>query len=854
MASTNLHQVESVFHAALDLPQADRSAYLRQACNGDEALLAEVSSLLSKFENSNGFLEASVLGLGMNLLVSSEESLVGKSLGPYEIVSRLGKGGMGEVYLANDTPLNRQVALKFLSLEFVGDNWAKRQLVKEAQAAAMLDHPNICQVYGVPEFDGQTFIVMQFVEGETLADFIRESSVNSENLIPIAKQIVSALAEAHAHGIIHRDIKPRNIMITRGGTVKVLDFGLAKTVKQKALELSDDSVSHLSQAGVVPGTAAYMSPEQLRNEKLDYRSDLFSVGTVMYELVSGTNPFLRNSSVDTISAILTQDPKPLSQSGKPCPKGFDTIVQRCLEKDREQRYQSANEMLLDLDRLDNSMLVPVWWRVYPSMRQAMVLLALLLMAMIGFALYRSRSAAKPHSVAVITFTCEYPSSEPCPGSNLTRAVVERLSRGGNLRVATANEVGSLFNLTANPQAIGRQLGAEVVLFGRVIKRGDLLVLQTRLEDTKDGLKLSEREYFLPSLDAAIQEEMIVRLSFNPGVALSEDEKNSFVALGAMQHRNPTAVEYYYRAMQYWNKRNKENIPIAVSLFESAIEYDATFAAAYAGLANCYAVMSSAAYGQLTTKDAMQRASAAAKHALELDPKLADAYVSLGLVQYKYEWNWQEAERLFKKAIEINPESASAHFWYSMLLGTIGRNEESLVESERAKELDPLTPLYVSNIGRVYYRSRRYDDAIVYLKTMLAERPNETSATYILAFAYFQKQMYPQAIELLESISPKNRWLGAGPLGYAYAKVGRTEEARKILTDMDAAPVSDHIPAQERALIYIGLGDNDSAFNWLEKSYEDRFASIVSLTSDPFWDALKSDRRFAVLARKLNLNP
>ena len=854
MADRNLQQVETVFHAALDLPGAERAAYLKQACNGDERLLAEVISLLTTFENSNGFMEQPTLSLGFNVLLNSEESLVGKTLGVYRIISQIGKGGMGEVYLAEDTRLNRKVALKFLSMEFVGDNWAKRQLVKEAQAAAMLDHPNICPVYGIEAFEDQTFIVMQFVEGDTLADF-RKTPVDNEKLITIATQIVSALAEAHAHGIIHRDVKPRNIMVTAGGNVKVLDFGLAKYVKQKPLDLSDDSISNLSQIGVVPGTAAYMSPEQLRNEKLDFRSDLFSVGTVLYELVSGTNPFLRNSIVDTISAILKEEPKPLSQSGKPCPKGFDALVQRCLKKEREQRYQSADEMLLDLGKLDKDAVGRPAWSLYPSMRQAAALFALLLLATVAIALYYSRTIAKPHTVALIPFSCEYSSTEPCPGSNLTRAVVERLSRGDNLQVITANETDLRFdNSPKTAQTIGRDLGAEVVLFGRVIKRGDLLVLQTKLENVKDGLNLSEREYFLPSQDAPIEEEMIVRLSFNPGVALTEDEKNSFSALATMQHRNAMAVEFYHRALHYWNRRDKTNIPIAVSLFESAIDKDPTYAAAYAGLANCYAVMNTTAYGQLTAKDAMQRASAAAKKALELDPNLADAYISLGIVQYKYEWNWQESEKLFKKALDSNPESASAHFWYSMLLGTIGRYDEAIAESERAKELDPLSPLYLSNVGRAYYRARRFDEAIVYLKALLAERPNETSATYILAFAYFQKQMYQEAIELLEQISKSNRWLGAGPLGYAYAKVGRTDDARRLLADMDAAPATENIPAQERALIYTGLGDNDSAFDWLERSYENRFSSVISLTSDPFWDALRSDRRFGVLARKINLNP
>ncbi len=361
MSNKNLSQVEDVFHAALDVPVEERDAYLARVCNGDESLYAEVRSLISELNTNPGFMDQPALDLGLKVLSQgSEESMVGKELGPYKVLSKIGKGGMGEVYLAEDTKLGRKVALKFLPQDLVNDSWAKRQLEKEAQAAAKLEHPNICPVYDFQNSGEHSFIVMQFVEGDTLAELIRKKSIQSEQILPLARQIVSALVEAHAHGIIHRDIKPRNIMVTPGGNVKVLDFGLAKTMRPKSLEGLDDSVSNFAEIGLVPGTVRYMSPEQLRNERLDYRSDIFSVGTVLYEIVSGTNPFDCKTAPEVISAILASEPKPLPQNGA-VPKGLASIVQHCLSKVPAERYQSANELLIDLEKPEKgSTFVPTW--------------------------------------------------------------------------------------------------------------------------------------------------------------------------------------------------------------------------------------------------------------------------------------------------------------------------------------------------------------------------------------------------------------------------------------------------------------------------------------------------------------
>jgi eukaryotic-like serine/threonine-protein kinase len=854
MTDKTLSQVENMFHAALDLPAGERDAYLAQVCAGDESLYAEVCSLILEADTHGSFMDKPALNFGLQVLrQAAEESMVGKVLGPYKVLSRLGKGGMGEVYLAEDTKLHRKVALKFLPQELVNDNWAKRQLEKEAQAAARLDHPNICSVYDFENSGEHSFIVMQFVEGETLAELIRKKSINSAKILPLARQIVGALAEAHAHGIIHRDIKPRNIMVTPAGNVKVLDFGLAKTLRPKSLEGLDDSISKFSEIGLVPGTIRYMSPEQLRNERLDYRTDIFSVGTVLYEIVSGTNPFNRNTGPEVISAILSSDPKPLAQNGVVPPKGLESIIRHCLSKKPEERYQSANELLIDLDKPEKgSTFVPAWWRYPFSLRVVRLLTLLLLIVVATAAVLYQKFAFKKHSIAILQLPCEGIPADTCPGSEIRQQLLDHLSRRDFI-VEPVNEVHNDAS-GQSAQMIGSRFGVDAVLSGKIIKRGDALVLKTRLESTANGKTLAENQHVVPSQTIPLVEELSIRVAFNPDSLPTEEDKKTYAILAAAQHRDPDAVELYFRGLYYWNRRDKDNILRAIDSFNQAIERDPAYARAYAGLAECYVMMPTVAFRAMKTQDAMEKAAWAAKKALAIDQNLPEAHTSLGIVQLRYEWNWQAAEKSFMQAIALAPDLASAHYWYSNLLAVIGRLEESRIESERARQLEPLSPLYITNLGKAYYRARDFDKTIGYFRNVLSEDPNNTSAMYMLALAYFQKSMYPEAIELLEKLSNINKWYAAAPLGYAYAKAGRVDDARRILNEMEERSKTEHLPAQERAIVYIGLGDNDSAFYWLEESYKERFGSIIALTTDPFFDSIKSDPRFAVLARKINLVP
>lgn len=854
MSKKNLSQVEDVFHAALDVPVEERDAYLARVCNGDESLYAEVRSLISELNTNPGFMDEPALDLGLKVLSQgSEESMVGKEVGPYKVLSKIGKGGMGEVYLAEDTKLGRKVALKFLPQDLVNDSWAKRQLEKEAQAAAKLEHPNICPVYDFQNSGEHSFIVMQFVEGDTLAELIRKKSIQSEQILPLARQIVSALVEAHAHGIIHRDIKPRNIMVTPGGNVKVLDFGLAKTMRPKSLEGLDDSVSNFAEIGLVPGTVRYMSPEQLRNERLDYRSDIFSVGTVLYEIVSGTNPFDCKTAPEVISAILASEPKPLPQNGA-VPKGLASIVQHCLSKVPAERYQSANELLIDLEKPEKgSTFVPTWWS-HIRLRLGKVFAALLLIVVAAAAAVYYQFGFKKHSVAVLQITCDgVPAGAPCPGPEVRQQLIDHLSKRGYI-VEPVDELRSNLIAGGSAKRIGRQFGVEAVLSGSIVDRGGSLLLKTRLESAADGKTLGENQHPFPSQTIPLVEELFIRFVFEPNSPITEEDKKTFAMLAAVARTNSDAMQLYTRGLYYWNRRDKDNILKAIDYFNQAIEQDPAFARAHAGLAECYVVMPTVAFRSMKTEDAMAKARAAAKTAVQIDPGLAEAYASLGVVQLRYDWDWAAAEKNFKQAIALAPDLASAHYWYSNLLAYTGRLSESIVESERAKQLEPFSPLYITNAGKSYYRARDFDKTIEYFQNVLSETPDSTSAMYMLALAYIQKHRYDEAVKLMEKLSTTNKWYAAALLGYSYAKVGRVDDARRILSEMEEHSKSEHLPAQERAIVYIGLGDNDNAFHWLNESVNERFGSIVGLTSDPFFDVLKSDPRFAELARKINLTP
>lgn len=852
MPNRNLSQVESIFHAALDLPVADRSAYLQQACNGDEELLAEVSSLLSSVENSNGFIDQSVFAAGFDILLdTSQQSLIGESIGCYTIIAPLGRGGMGEVYLAEDTRLNRKVALKFLSPELVDDNWAKRQFIKEAQAAARLDHPNICSVYGIEDSDHYNFIVMQFIEGETLAELIKKKLIDPDRVIELTRQIVSAIAEAHAHGIIHRDVKPKNIMVTESGQVKVLDFGLAKTVQTKGLPNQEESVSQLSQNGLLAGTVAYMSPEQLRGDRLDYRTDLFSMGTVLYEMVTGKNPYARESTAETISAILTVAPEPLGDSVPQPLRALDPIVSKCAQKGLDQRYQAASALLYDLNNLQ----APAVKRrslFHTLVRTRAVALIALLILSLSVAAFLYARIFTTYSLAVLPIINETGPANDFYSHGLTAAITEKLSKVSNVRVKPLTTVSGYKANEVDLQKLGTSLGVDAFLIGRIIEEQGSLALEVTLVDPSTGHRRQiGKDNLTLSSAYAIPEEVSRKVTDNLELWLrSKDEE-----LLAKGTSNAEAFSQYMLGSYLWRNRNKENIEKAVRHFYEAIKLDPLYADAYAGLADCYLLSNTVAFGDMTTEEAMNRAKWAANEALKLNEESPRAHTALAMIYLKYDWNWIEAEKEIRRALELDPNYAPAHYTYSTLLTVLGRQQEAIAQSKINRDLDPFALSAKMNYCRSFYYARDFDTSVSCFQEILKEDPDNSLAWYVFGFVALQRGRGDEAIGIFEKLYAKDKALGAAALGYAYARTNRRADALKILAFAhELREQKKQFPAHELAIIYLGLGDKDKALTWFEKAYDERFTILIYLAVEPIFAELHSEPRFVALLQRMKLSP
>ncbi len=847
MVHEDWKRVEDLFHATCDLTVVERSEYLSRECAGENSLRAEVETLLAAFDAHHGFMEQPAFSLGMKLLNGAgevAESLVGRQVGTYRIMEPLGKGGMGEVYLAEDTRLGRKVALKFISHKMLNGVWGKRQLMKEAQAIAKLDHPNICAVYGFEEGDGRSFMVMQYVEGETLDNFIRQKRLYPERTSHLAVQIAGALAEAHDHGIIHRDIKPQNIMVTTSGQVKVLDFGVAKFIQQRQNALnSKDSASFSSDLGLVVGTVAYMSPEQLRAERLDFRSDIFSFGIVLYQMITGKNPYARESNADTISAILTSDPT----SEMKASEGLLRIAQKCLRKDPEQRYQSANEILLDLDNLQKGVIPSR--PLYSRLRAHAAFAFLLLSIVVGAFVYLQLTKAPTLAVLPIVNKSSN-SSIDYLSDGLTESLINRLSRLTKLRVKAPTLVSAYKGKDVDPKEAGRALKVDTVLIGTITQEDEVLVLQTNLINTKDGRQLWRETYRVKPADfLSVNKNLSDKIAAELQLSLNNEDKNF---LAKRQTIDPEAFRLYLHGRHYWNKRDEGNIKTAIRHFEQAIELDPAYAQAYAGLADCYVLMNTVAFGAFPTKEVMTKAKYAANQALEIDNSLCEAHTALGLVKLKYDWDFTGAENDFKRAIELNPDYAQAHYWLSNLLALMEKPAESLKESEIARDLDPFSQQSEMNLGRALIYDKQYDRAITYFNKMLEKDPKGRKALYMLSFIYLNTKQYDKAIELLEKLQTMDRLLAASPLGYAYGKVGKTDQAKKILDELNLIP-NEPLVDYEKAIVYLGLNDPDRALNLLQTACQGRFPNIPFIKIEPVFNDIRLHPKYAELLRCAQLS-
>jgi len=834
----------------------------------------------------------------------------GTKLGRYEIRSKIGAGGMGEVYLAQDTELDRMVAIKILPEALASDPQRLQRFVQEAKAASALNHPHILTIHEIGTTANSRFIATEFIHGETLRQHVN-AGMKLSDILETAIQICGALSAAHSAGIIHRDIKPENIMVRRDGYIKVLDFGLAKLTEPRGSTTDTEAPTKAmvnTGAGIVMGTANYMSPEQAKGTHVDARTDLWSLGAVLYEMITGRLPFHGETPTETLSLILQKEAAPLTRFTNEVPAELERIVTKALTKDREERYQTAKDLLIDLRNLKRKIEVDaeIERTVAPELRPSVstgggqsvtptgsggvaattsaktahsassaeyivsgikqhkvavaVIASLVLIAVgagvIGMSAYlRARnSEVAIESIAVLPFVNQNhdPDSEYL-SDGVTESIINSLTQLPSLKVMARSSVFRYKGKEADPMAAGKELGVRAVLTGRIMQRGDSLTISTELLDVRDNKQLWGEQYQRKVSDLlAVERDIAREITGNLRLKLSGPEQSRVV-----KHytENPEAYQLYLKGRFYWNRRTEEGARKGIEYFQLAIDKDPTYALAYTGLADCYSILgTSYNVASLSPSEAIPKAKSAATKALEMDDTLAEAHTSLAYIRLNYDWDWAGAEREFKRAIELDSNYANAHHWYSHYLMAMSRPEESLAESKRALELDQLDLVMNIHLGWHYIYAHQYDLAIAQFRKTLEMDPNYGLTHWYLGQAYALKGMYAEAeTELLKAkyLLQQNVAVEAD-IGYAYAASGKGGEAKKVIDELKQSSKQRYISSYYLALIYTGLGEKDSAFEWLENAYRERSDLLIYLKVDPRLDSLRSDARFAELVRRVRL--
>ena len=787
----------------------------------------------------------------------------GATLAQFRILSRLGAGGMGEVYLAEDTRLGRRVALKILPAEVAQDPErgapGARRLLQEAKAASTLNHPNVATIYEIGESEGVCFIAMEYVEGEPLSSHVGGRPLETSELLAFGIQAAEALDEAHSKGVTHRDIKPANIMITPRGQLKVLDFGLAKILPRESEAAATEG---LTEPGTVMGTAKYMSPEQALGRPLDHRTDIFSLGVVLYEMAAGRLPFAGSTAVQTLDQILHATPEPLSHSNPGVSSELERMIRKCLEKDRDRRYQSARELVVDLRNLQrdsDSVAVKAApppassgaARIAPFRRYAWA--GMTVVALLGaFGVYRLAGRGEAiDSIAVLPFAngggnpdAEYLSD------GITDSLINSLAQLPKLHVTARSLAFRHKGKEEDPQKVGRDLKVRAVLTGRVVQRGDNLSVQAELMDVEAGTQLWGQQYNRRLADVlAVQEDIAKEISDKLRLRLTGEEQKQ---LTKRYTDNVEAYQAYLQGRYHLYRYSVEGLKRGIESLNRAIALEPNYALAYAGLAEAYSMYAGL---QLASGEALPKARAAAARALEIDDRLAEAHSALGMAKHSFEWDWTGAEREYRRAIELNPSYAAAHDWYGFYLALMGRAEEATRELERAVELDPLSPAFRSDLGEVFRFARRYDAAIENDQKAIQMDPNFWLAYLLLAAAYGDKSDFPAALAALEKgRSVENNTQLLILEARILARAGQTARARKLTRELEEMAKRAPVPAAFMGQLYGALGDKDRAFEWLEKGFREREAFMPFLKVDPGFDPLRSDPRFADLLRRLRFPP
>lgn len=864
MSPEDYQKVKQIFQSSLDLTTTERTSYLDEKCADDPNLRREVEKLLDAFHSE--YLEQPAVEEFADRIVTGGLA-AGQEIGHYRIREKIGSGGMGEVYLADDPDLARQVAIKILPREFTGDAERVRRFIREAKFVSALNHPNIVTIHEIGKSDGQQFIAAEYIEGETLREHLKRERPSLPSALEIAIQIASALEAAHGAGIIHRDIKPDNIMIRPDGLVKVLDFGVAKLAESSASDIDAAAATKGTTPGILIGTANYMSPEQARGDEIDEWSDIFNFGIVLYEMVSGKRAFEGANTMDVIGAILHKEPLPLDQIMPDLPQAVERIVNKALTKDRSERYQTAKDLLAELKETKQDLQFQeklhtsdVANRPAPvstgKSKRGFVVAALLVLVVaiigIGYWSYANRTAPAKQidSIAVMPFVNDSgnPDAEYL-SDGMTETLISSLSRLSNLNVKARSTVFRYKGKSMSAQAIGKELNVQAVLNGRVVQLGDQLTLTLELVDAQtENIIWSEqynrRQPDLVSMVSEIARDVAQKLK---NKLTSADEQK--IVKKFME--NSEAYRLYLQGRFYWNKRTAENIRKAIEQFNAAAEKDPNYALAFAGLADCYALMPE--YMGTPTSEALPQAKAYANRAIELDDSLPEPHAALGLINHNL-WNWAEAEIEFKRAIELNPNYPTAHHWYARFLRAMGRLDEALAEIKRANELDPLSLVIMVNVAQVYRQRGELDAAFEQTKKIIELDANYGKGHEMLAALYLKQGRTAEALPAAQKaveLSNRSQYALAELCG-VHAQSGNRKEALAIIKELEEKYAKGEEYEFAIAIVYAKRGENDKAFAWLEKAFQNRNSQITWLTTSPGIEPLRSDPRYKDLLRRMGL--
>ncbi|MFY9618848.1 MAG: protein kinase [Pyrinomonadaceae bacterium] len=817
-----------------------------------------------------------------------EESFPQLNQTHYRIISKLGAGGMGEVYLAEDTRLDRKVALKILNEDVAADSERLRRFVQEAKAASALNHPNIITIHEIGETGNRHFIAIEFIDGETLHDRLKSGPLSLRSVLDAGIQIGSALQAAHDANIIHRDIKPENVMVRPDGLIKVLDFGIAKVTGPVVSQVDAEAptLKGGTSPGTIVGTAAYMSPEQARGKPIDPRTDIFSLGVVLYEMLTGRKPFDGETPVDVIAAILHKDPPPISESMPDVPAEIERIVNKQLRKDCDERYQTIKDLLIDLKdaqrelEFENKLKLraplrdtgdpratPATVRTTASngsliteikRRKAVavsVATALVLAAIaIVYSISSNRQVNSPAesapigSIAVLPFQNRSSVAETeYLSEGLAESLIYGLSQFPNLRVSPSSTVNRYRGKEIDAVAIGSELGVNAVMTGRFAQHGDNLMISVELVDVRNNKLLWGRQYDRKLTDLlTTQREIASEITQHLKLKLSGEEHNR-----ATRHytNNSEAYQLYLKGQYYAARYTKEGFNKGIEYFEQAIAKDPNFALAYSGLAFCYMNQTDWVFAP---KDSVPRAKQAVENALRLDDSLAQAHTMRGMLMLQYDWNWSGAEQEFRRAIELDPHYALGRSFLAWHLAAMGRFDESIAEDKRALDLDPLSTAVNADLGWDLYFARRYSEAIEQLRKAVDLEPNYWVSHVLLARCYVQTGRLNEAVasyERARQIENSIPEVVAG-VGHGYAVSGRKAEALKIIRELQERSKKEFIPSYTIATIYAGLGEKEQALHHLTKSYEEGSFYMIHLKVEPILDPLRSDSRFTDLLRKV----